>query len=200
MKKLIYLVLLMSMMMTSGCATFFKKDISNDNLKSTREAAGIKERALTSGNNAVQIRQESRNAVKELDVEVKQGLIDEYMAKYKKERWMRVDENAKIIERLASMNADGGSRIININSGDWYATWWFKGLMILLGIIILSVIAGYITYMAKAWGVINYVKYANEGLAEGVAALVDRNPDIDNDSISHEELRNRLSKQGRYRG
>jgi uncharacterized protein YceK len=200
MKKIIYLMLLISMIFTSGCATFFKKDISNDNLKSTREAAGIKERAMTSGNNAREIRNEAKSAVEELDAEVKQGMIDSYMAKYKKERWARVDENAKLIERLAALNAQGGKKIININSGDWYATWWFKGLMIFLGIIVLSVIAGYITYMAKAWGVINYVKYANEGLAEGMAALIDKNEHIDNESIRHNDLRDRMNTSGRYRG
>jgi hypothetical protein len=200
MKKSIILVLFMSMFFSSGCATFFKKDISNDNLKSTREAAGIKERALTSKNNAVDIRKEARDAIKELDAEVEEGVTQEYLANYKKQRWMRVDERAKLIDRLASLNAAGGKKIININSGDWYATWWFKSLMIILGLIIISAIAGYITWMFKQWGILKAVKYTNEGITEAVAAMIDKHPDIDNESMSNKELRNRMDKSGRYRG
>jgi hypothetical protein len=198
MKKFTLIILIISMLMSSGCA-FFRKSITNDNLRSTREAAQVQERAKTINNSASNIRVELKDAVKELDAEKKAGIVDPYMYNVKKQRFDRMDDDAKLIERLASLNAASGERIININSGDWYATWWFKGLMIVLGLIVLSAIAGYITFMMKQWGLLRGVKYMNEGLTEAVAALIDKNDSIDNASIYHEGMRKRLDQSGRYR-
>jgi len=186
------------MLMSSGCA-LFRKNITNDHLRSTREAAQVEERARTINNSAYNIRSEVSDAQKELKMEKRDGLVNPVIYNVKKQRLERIDREAEIIGDLSGQNIDSGRKIININSGDWYATWWFKGLMIVIVLIVISIVAGYITFIMKQWGLLKGVRYMNEGLTEAVAALVDSNDKIDNESIYHEELRKRLNKSGRYR-
>ena len=199
MRKFTMIMLVFTVLMTSGCGTLFRKRITSDNLKSTREAAQVQERALSINDSSYKIMSEAKGGVDELKQEEKSGVINEFMFNIKKQRYERISEEAKIIEKLSALNAKSGQTIININSGEWYSTWWFKGIMIFLGLLFISAVAGYITFMMKQWGLLKGVRYMNEGLTEAVAAMVDNNENIDNESIYHEGIKSRLNKSGRYR-
>jgi hypothetical protein len=187
------LTLVFALTFTTGCSTLFERKIRSSDVKNTKEASEIKQRASSINSSAEQIRTEVDEAEKEIKSDIVEGRISQKTATPKLQRWQRVDNEAELIEQLSKLNEKSGGKIVSFSMGTWHTTWWFKsiaGFLVFMFILIVSLVA---TYVAKQWGVISYVRTTNEALADGVAAILDKDPDIDNYSLD-EDMHKRIRK------
>lgn len=196
--RLFHIILFLSFLLfSSSCTTFFRKKITNDNLLSSTEATGIRERASESRVRAKQIIIEANEG----ENRVKKDLAEKSMTLSAGEdhaaRYNRIELNADQIANKSRLNERSSKKIVRINTGTWYTTVWFKLLIGFIVVFLLLILISYITYIAKSWGVLSYVKNINEGLADGMATMINVNKDIDNDSV-HEEINRRIRKNKHY--
>lgn len=185
--------LLSVMLLCNGCGLFFQKRITNDNLRSSTEARGIAERAATSQISAERIETEAKAGKKSVLKDLRVGSMSEHSAEDNLARYIRIEEDANLIQELARLNEKSSEQIVRINLGTWYTTGWFKIISACVICFILLFLISYITYLMKSWGLLSYVKNINEGIADGVADMINVNKDIDNDDVN-DEINRRIRK------
>lgn len=181
----------------NSCTTFFRKKITHDNLLSSTEAIGIKERASESRARAKQIIIEANEGENQIKKDLAEKSITLSAGENHVARYKRIELNANKIATKSRLNEKSSKKIVQINTGTWYTTIWFKFIIGFIVVFLLLILISYITYIAKSWGVLSYVKNINEGLADGMAAMINVNKNIDNDLV-HEEINRRIRKNKHY--
>jgi hypothetical protein len=192
-KTLLFCFILL--LFSNGC--IFRRKVTHDNLRSSTEAQGISSRSESISTSARTLELEAAQGRLEVGRDLRTGDISPSSASSNSSRYERMGREAKLIERLAELNRKSSGRIVDINTGTWYTTWTFKLIIgCIIGIVILFLIS-YITFILRSWGVLSYIRNMNEGIADGMADMINTNEKINNydthDEI-HRRIKNRLRK------
>lgn len=192
------LVLSMLLVAISGCKTLFDKKITSKDINNTREAAQIEERASAIRESAFNIRMEAGQGAEALRQDIEGGLFSEKDATPRVERWGRIDAEGKLIEELSTLNQKSGSKIVKISVGTWHTTIWFRAVIAFIILALITIAGLVVTYLAKQWGFIGYVRRANEAIQDSIAMSIDHNPNIDNYHVD-EDTHRRIIRQRKER-
>lgn len=174
MKKLIVFSMLLLMLTVSGGCMFgngglWTNKVTDQELKTTAQAAASKQAAVNVTNRAEGIRKEAKEAKIELKKDVKDGVLPVENAGRKTERWNRVDAAAEEIADNGDTIIGSSSKILRLNNGSIELTWlgWslIVGFVTLLGLGLFT----YLTVMLKQWGILKVIRTGVEGTSELVA-------------------------------
>ena len=169
-KKLIIVLLMLSMFFAGGCmfgsGGFWTNKVTDQDLKTTAQAAASKQAAVNVSARATDIRKEAKEAKVELKKDVKDGVLPIENAGRKIERWERVDASAKEIDNNGDTIVSSTSKILKINNGTIELTWLGWSLIVGFVTIIGLALFTYFTIMLKQWGILKVIRTGVEGTAE----------------------------------
>lgn len=168
-RQIIISMLLLTVLLTPGCALFRWGGVSRSQAKSSTHAAGIQQASHDNAERARQIQKRADDAQRELRRDVHDGVLPEANASAKSTRWNDVREDAEAIENNASVNAKRSYHIMQLNDGKLELSWWGKVLIYGFLALLLLGLVSYVTFILKQWGILSVIRVVTEGTAGLIA-------------------------------